>query len=278
MLSKLYERMKKWTAIVRRISDLQIRVYAAHATFFIILSIFPLMVLFLGLLRYTGISVDTLTEAITDLVPEALLPFIKRIILSAYQNTSGTVISISAVTALWSAGRGVHSLLTGLNVIYGTHENRRYLHKRGICMLYTIGLLLVLLLTLILYVFSTGILQYLQTRGYLLSPLSRILDLRLIVLLGIQIMLFMAIYAVLPNKKNRLKDCFPGAVFSALGWLIFSHLYSRYVMYFPRYANIYGSVYAVALSMLWLYFCISIVFYGGVLNRYLMKTPKEENT
>ena len=38
---------------------------------------------------------------------------------------------------------------------------------------------------------------------------------------------------------------------------------------FSGYANIFGSVYAVALSMLWLYFCISIVFYGDALNHYL---------
>ena len=38
-------------------------------------------------------------------------------------------------------------------------------------------------------------------------------------------------------------------------------------------SSIYGSVYAVALSMLWLYCCMSIVFYGGTLN-VLLKTGK----
>lgn len=267
--------VSKIAAFFRKTSQLHISVYAAHASFFIILSLFPLLVLMLGLLRYTGISVDTFTETLTGLIPQALLPAARRIILGAYQNTSGTVVSVSAVTALWSAGRGVYSLLTGLNAVYGTQENRGYFYTRGICMLYTFALLIVLTLTLLLYVFSTGLLQYLQIRGYLRSPLSRILDLRLIVLLCVQILLLVAIYAVLPNRKNRLGDCFPGAVFSALGWMVFSHLYSRYVMYFPRYAHIYGSVYAVALSMLWLYFCISIVFYGGVLNRRLTENSEK---
>ena len=48
-----------------------------------------------------------------------------------------------------------------------------------------------------------------------------------------------------------------------------------YVEHFASYANIYGSVYAVALSMLWLYCCISIVFYGGALNHYLMDHRKK---
>jgi len=67
---------------------------------------------------------------------------------------------------------------------------------------------------------------------------------------------------------------FPGAVFSSLGWLIFTQLYSVYVEYFAGLSLVYGSVYAVALSMLWLYFCISIVFYGGALNYWLRKKDR----
>ena len=52
---------------------------------------------------------------------------------------------------------------------------------------------------------------------------------------------------------------------------MFSDLYSIYVERFARLTNVYGSVYAVALSMLWLYCCMSIVFYGGALNRFLME-------
>ena len=47
-----------------------------------------------------------------------------------------------------------------------------------------------------------------------------------------------------------------------------------YVDNFNRYTNIYGSIYAVALAMLWLYMCVSIVFYGAVLNRLLKESGK----
>ena len=82
---------------------------------------------------------------------------------------------------------------------------------------------------------------------------------------------FIAMYTVLPNRKNRIRDTLPGALLGSAGWLIFSDLFSIYVEHFSDYTNIYGSVYAVALSMLWLYFCICIVFYGGVLNKTLQK-------
>ena len=63
---------------------------------------------------------------------------------------------------------------------------------------------------------------------------------------------------------------------ASCGWLIVTDLFSTYVAYFPNYANIYGSVYAVALAMLWLYCCMSIVFYGGGLNRYLAERKRKK--
>ena len=56
--------------------------------------------------------------------------------------------------------------------------------------------------------------------------------------------------------------------------IAFTEKVNRFGEHFPNYANIYGSIYAVALSMLWLYCCISIVFYGGVLNHYLATWQK----
>ncbi len=254
------------------IAKLRVSVYAAHASFFIILSLFPTLVLLLGLLRYTGLSVDTLTDLLIGVIPQALIPAAKNIIINTYKNTTGTILSISAIIALWSAGRGVYSLLTGLNVIYEAKENRGYFLTRGICMLYTFLFLLVLLLTLALYLFSTSLLQQIAMfDGGIVNFLTQIVDLRVILLLLVQTGLFTAMFMALPNHKNTFGDSFPGAVFASIGWLVFSDLFSRYVDFFPRYANIYGSVYAVALGMLWLYSCISIVFYGGVLNQLLKK-------
>ena len=56
--------------------------------------------------------------------------------------------------------------------------------------------------------------------------------------------------------------------------MIFTRLYSVYVDHFTGLSSIYGSVYAVALSMLWLHCCISILFYGGALNRLLVERKK----
>lgn len=273
---------KKWnifgriTPFIEHLSRQRIGIHAAGAGYFIVLSVFPLLVLILALLRYTGLQVDTLTDLLSGFLPEALMPSARRLILSTYRNTSGAVVSLSALTGLWSASRGIFGLLTGLNAIYEVQENRGYFYTRAISAFYTFLFLLMLLVTLILNVFGTTLLQKLHFENLtLLQFLWDLVDWRFVLMLLLQTGLFSAMFMALPNKRNTFRQSLPGAVLASLGWLVFSNLYSIYVRNFSGYANIYGSVYMVALSMLWLYFCISIVFYGGALNHYLQKIKNE---
>lgn len=260
MGKKALEWIRKAIAYVR---PLNIPIYAAHASFFITLSAFPMLLLLVSILRYTGISVDNLTDSLNGVIPAALIPFIKKQIQSAYQSTSGTLISLSALVALWSSGRGIYGLRKGLNSVYRVRENRGWFYTRCVSALYTFAFLLVLILTLTLHVFGETLLQLIPDQWAFWG------NMRFFLLLFLQTGVFTVMYMLLPNRRNALADSFPGAVFSSSGWLILSDLYSRYVETFSGYANVYGSVYAVALSMLWLYCCVSILFYGGALNVYL---------
>ena len=268
--------LEKFYEVVAHLSKQKIGIHAAGAGYFIVLSVFPLLVLLLALLRYTGLQVDTLMDLVAGFLPEALLPSAKRLIISTYRNTSGAEISLSALTGLWSASRGVYGLLTGLNAIYEVPENRGYFYTRGISVFYTFLFLLMLLATLVLNVFGSTLLQAIHFDNVtLLQFLWEIVDWRFILMLLLQTGLFSAMFMALPNKRNSFRQSLPGALLASVGWLVFSDLYSTYVENFSGYANVYGSVYAVALSMLWLYFCISIVFYGGALNHYLMLKDKK---
>ena len=261
------EQLKK---LIRYLSNQQVPLYAANASFFLILSVFPVLVVLLALMRYTGMQVETFTDLIAEVVPGALMPMVNRLVLSAYVNSSGTVLSISAVAALWSASRGMYSFLMGLNAIYEVKENRGYIRTRLISMGYTFAFLLVLLLTLVLHVFGADLLQMLAALP-IPAFLLNLLELRVFLLLILQTALFCAMFMVLPNERNRLGESLPGALLASVGWQVFTNLYSVYSQKFTSYASIYGSVYVVALGMLWLYFCICIVFYGGVLNKTLRK-------
>lgn len=258
-------------ALWQVIRDLRIPLHAANTGFFLILSLFPALVLLLSIIRYTPLDVHSLLRFLEGLVPEALLPEAELLIVNTYENTTGAVVSLSAVTALWSASRGIYGLITGLNTIYRVNEHRSFLQVRLLSVLYTFAFLLVLLLTLVLHVFGTGLLEWMAGSSLpFFRFLSGVVDLRFFLLVFLQTALFAAMFMALPNRKNTLADSLPGAFLASIGWLVFSHIFSLYVEYFPTYSRIYGSVYAVALSMLWMYCCISIVFYGGILNRILM--------
>ena len=252
----------------RAVGQLNVGIHAAAASFFLILSVFPALMLVLSLLRFTGLQAQALTEFVEGFVPGALMGYVRRLIFNTYDNSSGTILSLSAVTALWSASRGVYGILTGFNAIYEVPENRGYFKTRAVSMVYTVLFIAVLLLTLAVSVFGTTILEMLPKAEHpVISFVWNLIDLRFVLMLTIQTLLFTTMYAVLPGRRNRFLDSFPGAVLASLGWLVFSDLFSLYVENFSRYSNIFGSVYAVALSMLWLYCCISIVFYGAVVNR-----------
>ena len=262
--------MEKLKKLAAYLSKQQVPLYAANTSFFLILSVFPVLVVLLALMRYTGLQVEIFTDLVSELVPGALMPMVNRLVLSAYVNASGTVLSVSALAALWSASRGMYSFITGLNAIYDVQENRGYFRTRIISMGYTFAFLIVLLLTLVLHVLGADLLQLLEGLP-IPAFLLNLLDLRVFVLLILQTALFCAMFMVLPNERNHLGESIPGALLASIGWQVFTNVYSIYAQKFTAYASIYGSVYVVALGMLWLYFCICIVFYGGVLNKTLQK-------
>ena len=265
--------MEKLKRFLRYFISLNVPLYASHAAFFIALSVFPGLILLMGLLRYVGLDAANLTEMLHGILPTALMPAAQKLILTSYQSTTGTVLSISAIVALWSASRGIHGLRTGLNQIYGVAEHRGYWYTRLFSVIYTLLFLAVLLLSLLLHMFGTGFLDwFLQFLPYHpgFTVLENIVDWRFFVLLGIQTALFTGMFCLLPNRHCKIGEAFPGAVFSSAGWLTFTHLYSVYVEHFAGLSNIYGSIYAVALSLLWLYCCMCILFYGGALNQWLM--------
>ena len=256
----------------RTVKQMHIPLHAAYAAYFIVLAVFPALVLILSVLRYTGMEVRGLVELLDDILPSTMAEGAEELIYSTYRNSSGAMVGVSAVTALWSASRGIYGLLTGLNAVYGVSENRGYIYTRSISVVYTFVFILILLLTLVLHGFGNSIINLMrQVDNPVVIFFIDLIDLRFFLLLFLQSLVFTLMFMVLPNKRrSRFMESLPGGVLSSLGWLVFSDIYSIYVENFSKYSTIYGSVYGIAITMLWLYCCMSILFYGGALNRYLM--------
>ena len=267
--------VRKTLSFMDYMSSLRIGINGSSTCYFIVLSLFPFLLLILSLLRYTGLEVEHLTILLSRILPKTMMPSVERLVVSTYRSSSGTLVSISAVISLWTASRGVYGILLGLNGVYHVEEDRSLFYTRVVSVLYTFAFLVVLLLTLVLNVFGDIIMEHISAEKGALWFLDQAINLRFSVMLLMQTLLFTAVYMVFPNKHNRFRESLPGAVLTSLGWLVVSNLFSIYMEYFPNYANIYGSMAGIALGMLWLYICINIVFYGGVLNHHLAQFYKK---
>ena len=263
--------MKRLENLVINIASMQIPVYAANACYFLAIALFPGLLLILASLRYTPLSATDLIRLLEGILPSALMGAAESLIVSTYYNSSGAVLGISAIAALWSASLGIHGLLTGLNNIYGVQEDRSWLYTRLISVGYTFVFLILVIVTLVFSVFGQTLAeQFWTVRHPLVQFFVDLIDWRSVWLLVIQIVIFALIYMVLPNKHNRFLRSLPGAVMAAVGWQGFSNVFSFYVEnMLEGYTNIYGSVYMVAIGLLWIYCCMCILLFGGVLNRLL---------
>lgn len=250
-----------------------ISAHAAHACYFLILSLFPALVVLLGLLRAVALQPEDLLELVSAFLPDALLPQAWAMVLDVYESSTRPVLSLSALATLWSAGRGIYALQEGLCSVYGTPAPRSWLLGRILCTGYALLFILVLLLTLVVQVFGATVLRFLRLRTGLQLWID-LAALRYFLLIGLQTLLFCAMFMFLPGTRRRFLESLPGALLGSFGWMSASSLFSVYVRCFPKYAGIFGSVYGVALGGFWLYICVSIFFYGALLNRILARNRR----
>ena len=251
----------------------EITVYAAQASFFIVLSSVPFIILLLTVLQFVpAVQQSDLLYLLSRLLPIEVQPLVYTIIGEIYSKSSAALLSVSSIVTLWSAARGIQGIERGLNRITGCPKRRGYVTSRLINSGYTIVFMAVCVMSLALLVFGT-VLQNLALRFLpflrFLSPY--LISLRSILSLIILAVFFTGLYTFLPYEKMRLESQLPGAVFSTVCWILFSFAFSLYFKYFSRFSTMYGSLASVAVLMLWLYFCICILFMGAEINFHLSR-------
>ena len=250
----------------------EMTVYAAQVSFFIILSVVPFIMLLLTAVQMIpSISNAQFMELIVGLVPVDYKSLAFRVVNDLSLKSPATMISVTAITALWSAGSGMFSVAMGLNRVHGHGEKRWYVVCRLICSVYTIVFILVCILSLGLLVFGNMIQAFMVNRFPIVADVvTHIINFRALWALMILIMFFLGIYTFVPDKKLKLREQIPGAVFSTVGWMAFSFAFSLYFNHIggKNYSYMYGSLTAIVLLLLWLYMCMCILFFGAEINYY----------
>lgn len=242
--------------------------YAAQAAFFVVISVFPLVMLLLTLVKYLPYFSDGVPMIQFDMFPHDLNEFATNALEEIVNKSSNAVLSISAVTALWSASKGVYSIFQGLTSVYSVKDTRDWFTMRLLSMLYTVLFLIMLILALGFLVFGNSIyhamINFLPFAADKVTIISR--GIKWLLGFGVLVLFFEVMYIAVPDRKSGIIEELPGALVSAVGWIGFSYLYSFYIENFSNYANVYGSLTAVVLLMLWLYFCMYIMLFGAEVN------------
>lgn len=254
---------------MQKIKDDHVSAFSSQAAFFIIIAFFPFAMFLLSIVRYFAISENTMLQFFTKIFPSGINSTIVSVITEVYsrRRVSGTIVSITAISALWSAGKGFLSIIKGLNAVYEIKETRNYFHLRIVAAIYTLAFALMLIITMILFVFGNQLYLWIQNKVPLLEDAALVLiSIRTLLGLATLIVFFLVVYIVIPNRKTKIMTELPGAIICAAGWMGFSYAFSFYIDNFSKYNSTYGSLTAIVLFMLWLYFCMYILFIGAECN------------
>ena len=247
-------------------------VYAGNLAFIGFLSVFPFIIVLVGLSTMIG-QTDTGTQAIQfmyDNLPQDIAAQIKGPVDRVVAETSGNLILLSIVVALWTTLRGVHSARQAVMKAYGvkfekvTHALLGQLQNLGIIFA-LVGLILI---TLFILVTGPAIIEGIQKfipisdkvanlwgfGRYLLSP----------------IMLYIAITGLyhffVPRYGKRGIAYMPGALMTLVIWFAVAGGLSLYLRYLGELNLMYGSLTGVIVLQLFLFFLSFGFILGAELN------------
>lgn len=258
---------KAFSLFGKKITHDAVAAFSAQTAFFIIISAFPFLVLIVSVLEKIPFISADMMYTVLDIFPRTVMEYMENIIKEICSGNSVAIISISAAVLLWSASKGVTSIMRGLNFIYKIDEKRNFLEIRLVSVGYTIGFVVYIVLTLV-FIFGGGMLSSLL-KSRLPENLFFTVIYRIVSFLGklmLLTVLFGLIYLTVPKRKATIKSQLPGAALSALGWLGYSWFYSFYTDHLAGNSYVYGSLTSIILIMLWLYVCMYIFFIGGEVN------------
>lgn len=248
---------------------------AAQLSYFLLLAIFPFLILIFTLLRFLPISTGSVLDFISPYAPEGAMQLIEDNLYQVLEVTRGDLLSISMVATIWLSAMGASALIRTLNSAHQVEESRPFLRALGVAVLLTIGMILGVIISLILMVFGREIgLSITSLLGVDPSFLQEWNTFRWTFSFIILVALVAGLYYFVPNKKLRFLHILPGTLFAVAGWQLASLGFSYYVS-IADYSLIYGNLGTIVILLIWLYLSSLIVLIGGEINAIISDNKSE---
>jgi len=263
---------------------------ASEMAYSFILTLFPFLIFLVAVFGVLGTEtqVDQVLTSIGGVVPSSVQVVIESVLKGVISTSSGSLLTIGLFITLFAASNAMFVLIKGLNRAFKVEETRPYWYTRGLSILMVIVNVLVLFIGANLIIFGRIIMNILLSFIHIpYHVINTVLFVRWpIVFMAMFTMAFLNYY-FMPNvhgdNEIRVKSTFPGALFFCIFWLLASWGFSLYVDNFGRYNEVYGTLAAFTVLLIWLYYTSLIILIGGEINSQVYaslskKRNSEEDT
>ena len=264
----------------------RLTVYAAQTSFYICISVIPFVLLVLSLARALAPQlVSDVVELLRAAVPEGAKGVFDTVTTEASERPILSIASVTTAATLWSAAKGLTAVVRGLSEVYGTRARGTYFINVFRGLIFTvlfIAAISVTLLLLVVFESASG------ASDRFLPPFLRTGYKGLIVFAMLTLFFSLLYYFVargsfFTKRPGRAAAKAPksfaghiaGAAVASAGWIVYSFFYSLYFKFFTGSSYIYGSLAAIVLLMLWVYFCAVIFLFGAEINKALFLTKNQ---
>lgn len=241
---------------------------AAQTAYYLLLSMFPFFLIILSLLSLFPVNEEMLLTFLRPFTPDGTFTIIEENVHAVLSKGHGKVLYASLVAAFWITSMAVQSLARSLDLANG--YVRRYafwkvlIRDLGVTILFMLVIPLSLFLPIIekaLYRVVTYYDTIEEWQGWFYIWPNVKWGLGTLFLF----IFFLLFYKVVPTGKMKFKEALPGAIFSAIGWQLFSLIFGSYVSNVD-YTRLYGQLSGIILLVIWFYLTAVIILLSGLLN------------
>ena len=260
-------RLKKFTKrVLKMIKKPEMRILPGQLAFFLLLSIIPLVAIIAVIAGEFSLSIESLIKTINENLPKEIADFIIEIIGGKSLNMNIVIFCISGFIL---ASNGPHSMIIGSNILYKV-KNKDFLTRRIKAILMTVILVILFIFVLVVPAFGDKIIALIidfvpsiQVGDAIRSGYNILKYPTSILIIYFFIKL---LYTMAPDTTIKSSETTTGALFTTLGWIISTEIFSFYTSYFARYNLLYGSVANLLVLFLWIYLLSYIFVLGMALN------------
>lgn len=192
--------------------------------------------------------------------------------------TSGFI--IYSLVAFYIVSNGANAIIIASNAIYNL-KNKSYIPRRLKAFGLTIVIFILFTFLLIVPVFGEQLIDIFVSIGFnnILTDILRMIYPVIRIPLSL-LVIFIAmkwIYVIAPDEKIRSKYVTKGSLFTTIGWVIATIIYSYYIKHFAKYNLYYAGLSIIVMLLIWLYL-LALIFVLGLSMNYKNTEEQIEKT